>query len=413
MPPDTDGDGLADAAETAGMRTGAGRVYTTDPANPDTDGDGLTDGQEMGPLTTGGPFGAGTFFKDFSAPTLSDTDADGLNDAQEADAGTKPRQRDTDGDGLSDLTEIEYQFDPTTINADGDHLFDDEELAAGSDPLVYDFDTAGAVHAAISGLVFGDAWDTAAARWAAVTLAVATSHWYMIGTLASGFVILGDIRDLIYNLGTGAWGYAALAAVGLIPVIGDGAKVVAALADFAKRSATAGRVAFQLLFRLDLPPSVRDQGVRIVRNVSTQLPADAAVLGRAAPPSNFDIARGTWRARAARIGTDPFQAQRLQELLDDLVDRVAAGERIRDVRVNQRQVSAGSGDNPGVQMGINRPDLQYTDGAGNRHYVELDRPLCSDPSTSSCGPGHLARILANDAQVNPLHVTLLLVGPCQ
>ncbi len=193
--PDTDGDGLADTAETPGMRTGTGRVYTTDPTNPDTDGDGLSDGQEMGPLTAGGPFGAGTFFKDFSAPTLSDTDADGLNDAQEADADTHPRMRDTDGDGLSDLTEIEYQFDPTTINADGDFLFDDEELAAGSDPLIYDFDTAGAVHAATSGLVFGDAWDTTAARWAQVTLGVATSPWYMLGTLASGFVVLGDIRD--------------------------------------------------------------------------------------------------------------------------------------------------------------------------------------------------------------------------
>lgn len=58
------------------------------------------------------------------------------------------------------------------------------------------------------------------------------------------------------------------------PVVGDcevddGGKVIAALADFARRSATAARVAFQLLFPLDLPPSVRHQGVGIVRQVST------------------------------------------------------------------------------------------------------------------------------------------------
>lgn len=47
-PTDTDGDGLYDIFETAGMRLPNGEIITTDPTNPDSDGDGLTDYQETG-----------------------------------------------------------------------------------------------------------------------------------------------------------------------------------------------------------------------------------------------------------------------------------------------------------------------------------------------------------------------------
>ena len=45
---DTDGDGLPDLVETAGMRDQYGEIWTTNPNNPDSDGDGISDGEEMG-----------------------------------------------------------------------------------------------------------------------------------------------------------------------------------------------------------------------------------------------------------------------------------------------------------------------------------------------------------------------------
>lgn len=45
---DTDGDGLPDLVETAGMRDQYGEIWTTDPNKADSDGDGYSDGEEMG-----------------------------------------------------------------------------------------------------------------------------------------------------------------------------------------------------------------------------------------------------------------------------------------------------------------------------------------------------------------------------
>ena len=54
-------------------------------------------------------------------------------------------------------------------------------------------------------------------------------------------------------------------------------------------------------------------------------------------------------------------------------------------RVNQQQVNAA-----GQRVGTNRPDLQYTDGAGRRVYIEYD------PTNGSRAQPHLERIRAND-----------------
>jgi hypothetical protein len=56
-----------------------------------------------------------------------------------------------------------------------------------------------------------------------------------------------------------------------------------------------------------------------------------------------------------------------------------------DIRVNQQQVNAA-----GERVGVNRPDLQYTDANGQRVYTEYDT------STSGRGPGPESRIEAND-----------------
>ncbi len=102
----------------------------------------------------------------------------------------------------------------------------------------------------------------------------------------------------------------------------------------------------------------------------TRLPQDVDV--NPTPPR----ALGTNRP-VGKSATQNAQVQR------DIADVQAAGG--RDIRVNQQQVNAS-----GERVGVNRPDLQYTDANGRRVYVEYDTPA------STRGPGHKARILAND-----------------
>jgi hypothetical protein len=66
-----------------------------------------------------------------------------------------------------------------------------------------------------------------------------------------------------------------------------------------------------------------------------------------------------------------------------MADALAAGG--KDFRVNQQQVNAA-----GDRVGINRPDLQYTDASGQRVYTEYDT------QSSGRGPAHETRIKAND-----------------
>ncbi|MFI9811388.1 DNRLRE domain-containing protein [Saccharothrix variisporea] len=79
------------------------------------------------------------------------------------------------------------------------------------------------------------------------------------------------------------------------------------------------------------------------------------------------------------VGGSPTQNQFVQQRIADLTKAGAT-----DFRVNQQQVNIN-----GERVGVNRPDLQYTLN-GKRHYEEFDT------STSTRGPGHRDRILAND-----------------
>lgn len=86
-PTDTDGDGLYDIFEIAGMQLSNGQIIYTDPAKPDTDGDGLTDYQETGIaynvddryIGVGQLFNV-TYFRMRSYPDQIDSDDDGLTD---------------------------------------------------------------------------------------------------------------------------------------------------------------------------------------------------------------------------------------------------------------------------------------------------------------------------------------------
>lgn len=91
---DTDGDGLYDTVETAGIRLQNGSIIYTDPTNPDTDGDGLMDGKEIDPKPIHSNktihhadgsvvLARGYFFKMESDPRYKDTDSDYIPDAKD------------------------------------------------------------------------------------------------------------------------------------------------------------------------------------------------------------------------------------------------------------------------------------------------------------------------------------------
>lgn len=93
---DTDGDGLYDIYETAGMLLPNGRYVYTDPTNPDTDGDGLSDGEEMGIIKS---------FEEQDALKKMELELKGFDNkvyAEYFDYRSNPTKKDTDGDGYED-----------------------------------------------------------------------------------------------------------------------------------------------------------------------------------------------------------------------------------------------------------------------------------------------------------------------
>ncbi|HEV2864845.1 MAG TPA: PAAR domain-containing protein [Pyrinomonadaceae bacterium] len=103
-----------------------------------------------------------------------------------------------------------------------------------------------------------------------------------------------------------------------------------------------------------------------------RLPQDVAVNPRPPKPLGLDRPVGLSAKQNAAVRADI---------------EAALAEGARDIRVNQQQVNAA-----GQRVGINRPDLQYTDANGRRVYIEYDR------STSARGLPHKERILSNDPQ---------------
>jgi Bacterial SH3 domain len=104
-----------------------------------------------------------------------------------------------------------------------------------------------------------------------------------------------------------------------------------------------------------------------------------------ARPGSGTPAAIDWRDRTAGGGA---QQQLLQQHAQKAFDDGAT-----DIRVDQAQVGAArNGEAIGDKLGSNRPDLQYTDAQGRRHYVEYDS------YQSDRGRQHLRRILANDPE---------------
>ncbi|WP_342765262.1 hypothetical protein [uncultured Methanofollis sp.] len=215
---------------------GFGNHHTTDPDLLDTDGDGLSDGYEAGePVTENGK----TYHKQRSDPTKADTDGDGLDDYLEDAIESDPLCADTDGDGLSDSLEWEIGTDLWSADTDGDgHSDYEEHVDPDYDPLVYE-ERYGSMEMGrefLLGAVLGE--------WGA------DDHdniFYLGGWIASGVIVLGDVRDIATTISRGDLTGTGLNLAALIPGYGDGAKVAVIVGKFVGKHPELAKLAVGLM----------------------------------------------------------------------------------------------------------------------------------------------------------------------
>ncbi len=230
--PDADSDGLADTTEVDGWRDGSGRVFRTDPAIADTDADGLTDGEEAGTLLSGGAFGKGTYYGAFSDPTKQDTDGDSLGDLDEVAEGLSAWKADLDNDKLNDAEETQaHNSEAFADDTDVDGYSDPWEIAhqnEGFDPLLFDptITVLDYVSDFTRGVLCGDI--------EIGPFCTATTIAFLVGNIASGVIVIGDIRDSITGIVKLDFLSAAFSAAALIPFVGDAAAGIKKYDSFIK-----------------------------------------------------------------------------------------------------------------------------------------------------------------------------------
>ncbi len=223
-PADTDGDGLTDTLETTGFRDGRGKWYRTDPNNRDTDSDGLEDRVEAGLLSTNTR--GEQYYNAYSDPTLHDTDGDSLSDFDEYYEDTDALIPDCDHDGLNDGLEFELGTDSWSRDTDGDGYDDcSEHYDWLYDPLVPEqhFNYLEIAAEVVLGALLGD-WGTYGGGHGNV--------WYLAGQLLSGFIAIGDIRDICASIINLDGVNIIINAIALIPGYGDAAKVISSIGQF-------------------------------------------------------------------------------------------------------------------------------------------------------------------------------------
>ncbi|WOX55906.1 hypothetical protein R6Y95_00880 [Methanoculleus palmolei] len=216
---DTDGDGIPDWLEIAGMWDGFGNRYFTDPYNADFDGDGLTDGEELGQMIM---VDGKIYFILVSDPNSVDGDGDGIDDIVEIrETGTDPLSRDSDHDGLTDSYELANGTDPFNSDTDGDGWIDSQD-GEPLDASTHAFDTAHIAKEFVLGFTLGSYG--------------AENHdnpYYELGSLLSGIAIFGDIRDAGIAISQGDKQMALVCIVGICPVGGDAGKVIGKITHIA------------------------------------------------------------------------------------------------------------------------------------------------------------------------------------
>jgi hypothetical protein len=269
---DRDDDGLADSCERAGLRS-AGVVWNTDPGEVDTDGDGINDGDEVAPDAS--PAGVhdlvglfrschGQIYSALSNPTVPDSDEDGLDDARELSEGSSAFAADSDDDGLSDSAEREWGADPNAVDTDGDGIRDGDDTAAGLTPVVVDdpIDDAAWEDEFNQGLLYGDIKEMDS---------VPQLLGSMVGGSSSVVPVIGwipgtaaDLRDVVANSIDGDWSSAATSGAGVLPYVGDSARLSKQLTTFvAKNPDKVRSVVKALAAQEKLPVSVRVQLLRV------------------------------------------------------------------------------------------------------------------------------------------------------
>ncbi len=149
---DTDGDGLYDAVEVAGIRLENGSVIYTDPTCEDTDGDGLLDGEEIDPnvemksvafFPSSVPVeyvkindGRQYYYVMYSNPLLNDTDEDGFADSNDI----SPFDSYNNGRIMPDLTKTRLDNLDNAyleVSNSNDLIFDDDNLQNTREKIIY------------------------------------------------------------------------------------------------------------------------------------------------------------------------------------------------------------------------------------------------------------------------------------
>jgi len=254
---DLDGDGLPDYYEENGYRDGFGNWHLPSSSLIDTDGDGLSDRYEAGEMVTEG---GKTYYKQRSDPNKADTDDDGLDDYLEDAIESDPLCADSDGDGLSDALEWNtVGTDLWSADTDGDGHSDFEEWNDPDyDPLVYEerFGPLEMGREFLCGAVLGE-WGV-------------DDHdnlFYLGGWVASGVIVIGDIRDIAATISRGDLIGTGLNLAALIPGYGDAAKVAEVVGKFVLKHPELLKPAMVLL--VGVAPEIDDiaEMMKVLRKV--------------------------------------------------------------------------------------------------------------------------------------------------
>jgi hypothetical protein len=165
---------------------------------------------------------------------LFDTDGDDVDDCEESLIGTHSWNSDTDGDGLSDGLECVLWFNPTSANPDGDQYPDLMEYNRGTDPYIFDRNWKVTCSDILAGFIAGDFGENIQDFGVPIDLG---SPGYIIGQLISGFLLVGDLRDLTANIFNEDYFWAALSTISMVPVVGDTGSVGAKASKFVIKNA--------------------------------------------------------------------------------------------------------------------------------------------------------------------------------
>jgi hypothetical protein len=181
---DTDGDGLSDSIEKAGIRTGTGDTIPLDYTDEHSDDDNLTDGEEVGGFCSDRLEYADdcAYFLLNSDPSKTDTDEDGLDDETETEGWpiepeaetvvsfhgnvtSEPMRVDTDFDGATDSVEFEQSTHP---REDVTYDITNEHQEAVVDRLVGEWEDARTA---------GDGAEALKIRQSMISIGLLPSHW--------------------------------------------------------------------------------------------------------------------------------------------------------------------------------------------------------------------------------------------